>query len=483
VIRQDQVARRRRLVQELGEADLERGVPHRLGEAEPRGSGVRRVRAVHQQDAHRATAHRVDELSQGRVARPGGGIDGGAKSHCAPDVTRNVVEHVGGRGCDVRTVVLRTDPTCQRNAQRRGELPGQPLQRLDGHPAPVRHPLGRVRVEQGPQLLHVGGRNRQAIPYDDMRHCERDKRLRARHRRDPLVRAHRGHAHAGLDVHVPPHAPVAERMTVGERRGVLRGADPGLEEVGAEGKHVARRGEVVARQRVQPEYGPVGVAQRLVAERLVHHMVGRADRAEPLAHERAERARRVPGEEPDLIAGHAGQASGQLLHGVVPRDGIEAAAWVPRHRLPDPVGIVEPLERRLPPRAEAAAVHGMAGVAFDLDRAPLAHAHVHPAPRRTLAAGGGVPRSHAGDVILRGDQIRDQLLGAVGRAPGQRRGAAPGHAEDLQEAAAVDVVTHMNSAGRSCRSCRLCRLFLNRTQKRQKRQERQRCVRTFATSS
>src|SRR5437868_14072494 len=76
------------------------------------------------------------------------------------------------------------------------------------------------------------------------------------------------------------------------RRRELHVRDPGLEELGAERQDVLRAIEVVARDLVAPECEPPGRAQRFVLERLNREMATAAERVEPRARQRRERAGR-----------------------------------------------------------------------------------------------------------------------------------------------------------------------------------------------
>src|SRR5258708_22606954 len=90
-------------------------------------------------------------------------------------------------------------------------------------------------------------------------------------------------------------------------------------------------------------------------------------------------------------------------------------------------------------RAEPAVVDRRFGIAVKLHRAAFAHLHADAAARRALAAGGGVPCGVARDLILRPDQVGDQLFGRLG-ADAARRGDGGGaarHPEDLEEASPV----------------------------------------------
>src|SRR5439155_1278309 len=70
------------------------------------------------------------------------------------------------------------------------------------------------------------------------------------------------------------------------------------------------------------------------------------------------------------------------------------------------------------------------------------------AARRAFATGGRVPRGDAGDLVIRRDEVREQPLGRLGAdaAAGERCGATPGNADDLEDPPAVHRVSHSVSA-------------------------------------
>src|SRR5436190_136555 len=140
----------------------------------------------------------------------------------------------------------------------------------------------------------------------------------------------------------------------------------------------------------------------------------------------------------------------------VPIDSFERPAGVPHERMGDAIGVVESLQRRLAARAQPAAIDRRVGIAFELDRPSLAHAHPHPASRGAFAAGGGVIRRGPRYLVFGLHQIRDQPLGGLGADAARCHGGCTGagDAEDLQEASATHRVSHISNGTRCSRGSR-----------------------------
>ena len=120
------------------------------------------------------------------------------------------------------------------------------------------------------------------------------------------------------------------------------------------------------------------------------------------------------------------------------------------------IGIVEPLQRRLAARAEPAAIDRRVGIPLELHRPPLANAHTHAAAGRAFAARGGVVRRGTRYLVFGLHQIRDQPLGGLGADAARCHGGCTGagDAEDLQEASAIDRVSHISNGTRYSRESR-----------------------------
>src|SRR5437870_2660829 len=106
--------------------------------------------------------------------------------------------------------------------------------------------------------------------------------------------------------------------------------------------------------------------------------------------------------------------------------------------------MVEPLERRLAPRAERALVHGVVGVSLELHDAALAVLRDDAAAGRTLATHGREPRGDARhDLLVRHDQGQDGLRRPLAAAGGGR-GAA--RRDDPEEVSSVHHLSELQLA-------------------------------------
>ena len=395
---------------------------------------------MHEQHTHGSVLHLARQLGQVGEAVATRDVEVGAEQHRAPDVASHVVEDVDrGRG-HVRLLVLGTHAAGESEARLRRELARQTLDGLGRHARALGDGRRGVCVQQCLNAEQVPRPRGQPLGHDDVSDREGQQGLASRHRSYPLVGAHAGHAHAGLDVDVAPHLAVAIAVALGESARLLDRAQPGLEEVDAEREDVAGRGQVVAGHRVRAEHLLVRRPQRLVPKWLVDDPRPGAHCAEPLVHQPAEAARLVPRDEPHLVGRHLAQPIHDALDRIIPRYRLELAVRSPRQRLAHPVGVVHALERGLPARAQLALVDRVLGVPLHLHHAALAHPGVEAAPRRTLATARRIYRRDAGNLVLRGNEVGDELLDAVAPAAGQRRRAATGHTEDLEEPSPVHLL-------------------------------------------
>src|SRR5437762_2392305 len=164
-----------------------------------------------------------------------------------------------------------------------------------------------------------------------------------------------------------------------------------------------------------------------------------ADLPDPGVDQVAERPAFEPRDEGDALAAGFLHLGLQASQRIVPAELLPGAVRTARHRIRDPIGVVQTLDRRLAARAQTALVDGRLGVALALDHPALARLGVHPAPSRALTTSGRVVGGDARDLILRRHEVGDELLGGLGAdaAPGQRGGAAAGGAHDFQESSAI----------------------------------------------
>ena len=429
---------------EIGrEADFESGLGERPGERG--GERMRRVGSVHQQQRHLARARvrrQIGEILEGAAGRE---CMVGTEFHGLPHLARDIVEDVDGRDDLGAVGVLRRDASGDgETTARRGELAGEARDHLGLDPHRRGDPFGGIGIERGSHARHVRRDRREPAGDDHLRHREREHPLGARRGRDPLVGAHAGERQPRADVDELRHGRVAaprERVGPREPQLVADGREPGLHEIGAERHDVARVGEVVPGNRGRAERDAIPGAQRLERERLVGH-VPAADLPGPGVDQVAERPAFEPRDEGDALAAGFFHLGLQASQRIVPAELLPGAVRTARHRIGDPIGVVQALERRLPARAQAALVDGRLGVALELDHPALAHLGVHPAPGRALTTGGRVVGGDARDLILRRHEVGDELLGGLGAdaAPRQRGGAAAGGAHDFQEPSAIHCV-------------------------------------------
>jgi hypothetical protein len=104
-------------------------------------------------------------------------------------------------------------------------------------------------------------------------------------------------------------------------------------------------------------------------------------------------------------------------------------------RHPQPVGIVQPLQGRLPADAKGSPVDRMQSIALELDHPPFTVFGQDAATGRTFPAGGGIPGFLAGDHIVRGPDHGEQIVFGFGGAAGGKGDAA--HGCNLEKCSAI----------------------------------------------
>jgi hypothetical protein len=133
--------------------------------------------------------------------------------------------------------------------------------------------------------------------------------------------------------------------------------------------------------------------------------------------------------------------------GLIERHLLPAVAGL-QPRPPQPVGMIEPLQRCLAPHAKRAAIDRVQRVAFQLDHPPLTIARQHAAAGRALPAGGRIPGGLAGDHILVGPDHGKQVIFGLRGATGGKSDTADGC--ELEKGSAV----HAQHPFVSCSLCR-----------------------------
>src|SRR5438132_13755181 len=91
---------------------------------------------------------------------------------------------------------------------------------------------------------------------------------------------------------------------------------------------------------------------------------------------------------------------------VGPGDWLHTSILVAKQRLPEAIGVVDSLNRRLTTSAKASAVDRMLWIAFRLRDPAVDRFHHHAAAGRALAAGGRVKHAKTRRHIVRGDEVR-----------------------------------------------------------------------------
>jgi hypothetical protein len=431
VLREQQVAERRGLVEIERGGNLEADLDEAAGEAAALGERVGRVGVVHQDQGDVTGVHRLREPRQLGVTVGGGQL--GAEAHRLADVPGYEVEDVHRRaGLGGRRVLRPHSARHRQTGARRGEFPREALDRLGAEPGLLRR---HGRSERG-----EGGREPHPIiaPLGEqhVRHRQRQRRFRTRLDRHPFVGVEAGEVPARGGIDELGDIALGEPVGPGEAALILDRRAPALQEIGPEGDDVLRLAEVMRRHLVEPEDLTVGGAHRLVIKAFVAHQPP-AERRGPFGKEIREGAARGAADHRHPVAGLA-QLAGEPGDGVIPGDLHEAAVGGPGHRRLDPARVVEALQRGLPAGAELALVDRVLGIALELDRASLAGAYVHAAPGGALGAGARVPGRYAGHLILGLHQVGHQLLHPVGGAATQRHGAAAGrNSQHGEEAAAI----------------------------------------------
>ena len=411
VLRQQEIAQGGGLIQVHRGRDLVAHLAQPVGKSARPGEGVCRIGVVHQEHRHLTGIHRSQQGSQCAVSVRD--IEVRAEVDRFADVTRDEVQDVycgadlGGSG------MLAPDAARHREARAsRGKFTGHPLDG-GGRKAGLlgRHLWSEVtESSQQPRAPTPGGQQH-------IGHRQRQRGLGAGANGVPLVGVETGEIHSGGDVHKLGDVASGEPVRLGEPALVLHGPGPGLQEIGSEREDVLRLGEVVGGKLVHPEHLPVGRPERLRGERLVADQTP-PEGAHPFSQQIGESPPPGTGDHRHSTAGWA-QFGGEPGDGVVPGDLLPAAARAPGHGPLQAARIVEALERRLSAGAELALVDRMLRVALELDRAAFAGAHMHAASGRALGTAARVPGCHAGDLILRLDQVGNQLLDPARGAAGE----------------------------------------------------------------
>ena len=180
---------------------------------------------------------------------------------------------------------------------------------------------------------------------------------------------------------------------------------------------------------------------RVVDARIVAEMRRHAEAGEPRVEESGETSGFVLVDE-NGVGGAAAPCLVDLLseqlERFVPANGLKLSV-APHHRAAITIGVVQPLKSGLSASAQCAPIHRMVGIAFELDRAPVASLGDQAAGDRALAASRRVVRRDARNGLIGRYEIRYELLDFLrGAAEHRRRGSS--YAENLEELPALHPV-------------------------------------------
>jgi hypothetical protein len=356
-----------------------------------RATGEHRIHLAQDDRVHFAAGERPGELEQRLRA-------GGAAERMRPDAMagakRTIEEQGSGGGGDIgRRGHERTAGEDDRRCAGRQQALGDRLDHGGRDAGALAHlPEVELTEEHRQSLASLGVEMRSA--------CGQNPREDRHPKQAELRAANEGALVGGGGGEREPRPEVVEfrpprlRLPLGgELASHRHRGDPGVEEIGSEGQDVAGAGELEARHLVDAERELHPLAQGFVGEGLRHVVAGRPEGLDPGRLEARETAGVERREEGDP-AGAGGPGARQPLPSqgerLIPRDGIEPAARPPDEWGPNPIGVVEPAERRLAAGAERAARDRMVGVALELGHPAVAVAGDDAAAGRALAAKGGV---------------------------------------------------------------------------------------------
>ncbi len=421
MVGEHEIAKLRRLIRIARKADLERHLFHRGREAEGGRRRKRRVRAAHHEKRHRALPHPVRQIAHIRIGR---GMlerrDRLGRLDRLADVAGRLVDRVH-RAREIQRMNAASTREHEAGLRVREDR-RQPLQHRHIHAARRRGLRHRHagRVSKAPQHRvgndgagsHLGG--------------------------NPLIGIEAGQRTSRTDVDQPRR--IAELRSRVRPAELLRHARaPAVEEVRAERDDDTSRREVEARP-------TDAVALAVRGQRggwqigIVGHVRRHPVRREPIVEPPGEGARLVQVHECRVAGLVAAPDLAELLREqvqrIVPRRGHELPALT-HHRLAVPVGVVQTLWGRLPPRTQRPAIQRVRRIPLELDDPSVASLDEQPARGGAFAARARVVRRNARHRLVRRDEVRDEVPDSLGAAPHARRDGTS-RPQDLEEIAALD---------------------------------------------
>ena len=237
-----------------------------------------------------------------------------------------------------------------------------------------------------------------------------------------------------------PRSAGRRRAPLRQPAGALDGRGPILQQIRGQGEDEVGPVEAKDRLLFPPEGQQGSGPQRGRIERLVDQMLGAVpQRARKGGEQRAERAALETAHEEHPLGRRlrALDRRTELLEGSLPGNGLAPATVGDPLRALGPCGVVEPLQCRLAAATERPTVEGMLEIALELHDPALARAGRQPAASRTLLTDRLVEGRQPGHLILRGDQERDDLVGAMARRAGGSSSRSCRSPKDAQETAPV----------------------------------------------
>ncbi len=410
---QEKTRHRRGLVRHASRPRDERNFLDRLGH--PRRPGHREDR-ISAGDEHRidlAAAHRVNRRVH-FIRRAGFfGRRAFEEHHGLAEIAGDRVED-HRRKMSRRIVRARDRQRAVRPAERLAETENS----FDWHTGPraggsrieIRDRLGErreieARVLRNPALLD-----------QNVEHAPRNIGLRTRSSRDPVVALRRRHAQPRADVDGAADAQrAAPLMRRAKQRVLTREFHrrlPGLEKIRTERNQHFGLIDSIRRQVAPPKDRFRRNPRRFLVDGLVKYRARRAIGAEKRERDFSEgRALRRTEERDAVLARLRRRRQPVAEHFVrfVPRNRPDRAVAAANLRMRQAIGIVQALQRRLSPRAQRTLANWIGRIALQLDDPPFPDSRHHTASRRALRTRRGKKTRHAGNYVLIGHHVRDQL--------------------------------------------------------------------------
>jgi len=410
---QDKPRHRGGFVRHASRPHDERNFLDRLGHSRRRGHREDRISAGDEHRIDLAAAHRVNRRVH-FIRRAGlFGRRAFEEHHGLAEIAGDRVED--HRRKMSRRIVRARD--CQRAvgpAERLAE-PGNGFHRHAGPRARGSRIEIRDRLAERREIEARVLRN-PALLDENVEHAPRNIGLRTRSSRDPVVALRRRHAEPRAEVGGAANGKrAAPLMWRAEQRVLTREFHrrlPGLKKVRTEGNQHFGLIDSIRRQIAPPKDRFRRNPRRFLVDGLVKYRARRAISAEKRERDFSEgRALRRTEERHAVLARLRRRRQPVAEHFVrlVPRNGPDRAVVATNLRMRKAIGIVQTLQRRLSPGAQRTLANGIGRISLQLDDAPFPDSRHHTASRRALRTRRGKKTRHAGNYVLVGHHVRDQL--------------------------------------------------------------------------